>query len=210
MERSAWCEATVSPIVAQDHRVIDELEQAGVLILQAFRPVSDTVFIHVIRWEELPQRSTDDRLRLVVIADRAGEVEQREAARRGAAALIAVDRLRHDFGPVISCVTAGYYPMPYGIAPALVSRLDVPPTRIAADELAVLEQLLQGATTIDIADALGCSERHARRRLRAIWDNMGVSSRREGLTTAVQWGLGHEPHARGPGHRTDARLCDTP
>lgn len=188
-ERCAWCEVSVSPMVAQRHDLIDEFTKAGIRVLRAVGPVSDRLRIHVIAWEELPRRNTDDRLRLVVIAHRAGEPEQREAARRGAAALIAVDRLPGDLGPVIRCVTAGYYPLPYRLAPTLVSRLEAPPPSIGPDDLALLNQLLQGANTTEVAAALGCSERQTRRKLRTLWDRMGVSVRREGLTTAVRWGL---------------------
>lgn len=190
--RSTWCEVSVSPLVAQRSDLIDEFTKAGIRLVRAACPVSNTLRIHVIAWEELPRENTDDMLRLIVIADRAEEPEHREAARRGAAALIAVDGLRADLEPVLRCVTAGYYPMPYRIAPTMVSRLDAPPTSIGADELAMLGQLLHGATVADVAVVLRCSERHARRKLRAVWDQMGVNGRLEGLTTAARWGLGWE------------------
>lgn len=189
-DRGVWCEVSVSPMVAQRRDVTDAFTKVGIRVLRsAVRLVSDSQRIYVIAWDQLPWGNTDDRLRLVVIADRAEESEQREAARRGAAALIAVDRLQEDLESVIRCVTVGYYPIPYRIASTLVSRLDVPPSSIGADELDLLNRLLQGAKATEVAVALGCSERHARRRLRAVWDQMGVSGRREGLATAVRWGL---------------------
>ncbi|MDX2342892.1 MAG: hypothetical protein QNL12_03785 [Acidimicrobiia bacterium] len=178
-------------MIAQQHHLVEDLERAGVRVFTAARVPAGTARIHVIAWEELPRRNTDNSLRLVVITDRAGEPEQREAARRGAAALIAVDHLREDLGPVIWCVTAGYYPMPHSIVPTMVSRLEAPPPNIGEDNLALLSRLLRGANTAELAAALGCSERHARRRLRTLWNQMGVSGRREGLATAVRWGLPH-------------------
>ncbi len=180
---------SLSPVVAQRYDLTGKLEKVGIRVIRAGWPVTNAFRIHIVRWEELPRRHTDQRLRLVVIADRAQESEQREAVRRGAAALIAAQQLRDALEPVLRSVNAGYHPMPHDTVSMLVSRLEVPPTSIGANELALLEQLLQGASTMDIAAALGCSERHARRRLRALWDQMGVSGRREGLATAVRWGL---------------------
>lgn len=180
----------MSPLIAQRHDLIGEFEKVGIRVLQAVRPVPKTLRIHVIAWEELPRGHTDNTLRPIVIANRAEEPEQREAARRGAAAIIAVDQLQEDLVAAILSVAAGYYPMPYRIMPALVTRLDAPPPRVGADDLALLNRLLQGANITEVAAVLKCSERHARRKLRTLWDQMGVSGRREGLTTAARWGLG--------------------
>ncbi|MDX2343689.1 MAG: hypothetical protein QNL12_08175 [Acidimicrobiia bacterium] len=179
----------MSALVAQQHPLVDDLERAEARVYTSSRAPSGTQRIHVIAWAELIRGKFDDRLRLIVIAERAEEAELRLAARLGAAALIAADRLREDLWPVIQCVAAGYYPVPYRITPRLVSRLDIPPASIGLDELAVLEQLLQGATVADVAAGMGCSERHARRKLRTIWNQVGVSGRQEGLATAARWGL---------------------
>lgn len=183
------CDLSVSPLAAQQRHLVDELERVGARILPTARAPSGTPWLHVIAWEELADVKAHDRPRLVVVAERAEESEQRLAARLGAAALIAADRLREDLGPVIQSVAAGYYPVPHRIAPSLVSRLDIPPNSIGLDELAILERLLQGATVADVAAELGCSERHARRRLRTLWNQMGVSGRRQGLANAARWGL---------------------
>ncbi len=145
----------------------------------------------MIAWEELAEWKAEDTPSLIVIAQRADESEQRLAAKLGAAALIADDRLREDFASVIQAVTAGFYPVPLRVAPSLASRIAVPPASIGLDDVAILKYLLQGATVADVAAEMGCSERHARRKLRTVWDQMGVSGRREGLAEAVRWGLSH-------------------
>ena len=181
---------TVSPLVAKRYNLKRRSNEAPVRVTGTPGTDADHPRIHLIAWEELPQqRAAGDSPKLVVIANRAGEPDQREAARRGAAALIALDRLHEDLEPAIQAVAAGFYPLPADVASAVASRLETPPPSIGADNLTLLNQLLEGANVADLAGELGCSERHARRKLRAIWDQMGVAGRREGLATAARWGL---------------------
>jgi DNA-binding NarL/FixJ family response regulator len=131
------------------------------------------------------------RGRLLVAGDTGSEETHRHAIRNHVAAVIPSDVTPDQFGAIWSTVNAGYYPMPANLSSSIVGRLEKPPEDICLSgvERDIMKLLSEGATVANIAERVGCSERHARRRLRSLWDTLGADSRSQALVAATRWGL---------------------
>jgi len=119
------------------------------------------------------------------------EEEHRIALKIGAAAFVHSNMAHGDLLAVWAAALAGYYPLPRATAHPLVSRLERPPENIHLSDRdkVILAGLAQGDTMAEVAARLGCSERHARRQARAMWNTLGVPNRTQGLVSAARWGL---------------------
>lgn len=125
----------------------------------------------------------------VIVTD-IDEVTIRHAMETGVGAVIAPDISIDDLRAVLTAATHGYYPVPRHLSAIVASRLEAPkPQTLSRRDLTIRRHLAQGGTMIDLAQQLGCSERHARRHVRALWNTMGVHGRAQGLVAAARRGL---------------------
>ena len=91
---------------------------------------------------------------------------------------------------------------------------------VGAPEQRLIDQLAAGATIAQAARAVGYSERHARRILRGMWDELGARSNIEGMVMLARAGLldpANDPgllrqhiSRAGPGRDTTAEVDTTP
>jgi len=129
---------------------------------------------------------------VVLVAGATGsEGTHRYALSVGAAAVVHPAMAPEDLSVVWAAVLAGDYPLPLGIARSMARRLAQPPRQLVLSErdMIIVGGLSRGDTMAAIADRLGCSERHARRHTRSLWDTLGVANRAQGLVAAARWGL---------------------
>lgn len=125
----------------------------------------------------------------VVVTD-IDETTIRHAMETGVGALITPNISIEELRAVLTAATHGYYPIPRHLAQVMASRLEAPkPQTLSRRDLTILRHLAQGGTMIELAQELGCSERHARRHVRALWNTMGVHGRAQGLVAAARRGL---------------------
>jgi DNA-binding NarL/FixJ family response regulator len=137
-----------------------------------------------------PQRGSGAGVLLVAGSDPTEE-EHRFALRIGAAAFVHPGIADEDLATIWAAVMAGYYPLPRATAHPLASRLERPPAGLHLSGLdrIILAGLSRGDTMAEVATRLGCSDRHARRHARALWDTFGIPNRAQGLVAAARWGI---------------------
>ncbi|NOY56427.1 MAG: hypothetical protein GXP34_10635 [Actinobacteria bacterium] len=85
-------------------------------------------------------------------------------------------------------------------ARALATRLEEPPSDLAPDprQIAILGALAAGATLQTAANLIARSERHTRRLLHNLLDDMDISSSHAAITQATRWGWIPNPPAADP------------
>lgn len=126
----------------------------------------------------------------MIVTDVIDETVVRAAMRSGAAGGIPLDVTVEGARAILSAVVAGYFPIPRHLAPTLATRLkSSTPAGLTERDRILLDHLARGDTIRAIAQRLGCSERHTRRHIRALWKTMGVDGRAQGLVAAARQGL---------------------
>ncbi len=177
---------SLSDDVATHQRLVETLRRVPV------RLVSDghaQAAIRLIAQTE-PGAGSHGRIPPIVVADAIDETVVRAVMRSGAAGIITPDITVEEAPGILSAVSAGYFPIPHGLAVALATRLEPSsPADLTEQERVILDHLAHGDTITTIARRLGRSERHTRRHLRTLWDKMGVSGRAQGLVAAARQGL---------------------
>lgn len=170
-------------------RLVDTLQAVATeLTLIDDTPTASLDAYVVIATEHVPPLSLASGIQ-VIVTD-IDEVTIRHAMETGVGALIAPDISIDDLRAVLMAATHGYYPIPRHLAPVVATRLEGPkPQTLSRRDLTILRHLAQGGTMIELAQQLGCSERHARRHVRALWNTMGVHGRAQGLVAAARRGL---------------------
>ena len=130
------------------------------------------------------------RVPQVVVADIVDEIVVRAVMRSGAAGIMTPDITVEEAQMILAAIAIGWFPVPHHLAVALATSLEpATPAGLTKRDRIILEHLAHGDTTRVIAQHLGCSQRHTRRHLRALWDKMGVDGRAQGLVTATRQGL---------------------
>lgn len=172
-------------------RLVDTLQAVAseLIFIDDTQPRQPDCDAHVVvATEHVPPLSSASGIR-VILTD-IDEVTIRHAMETGVGALIAPNISIDDLRAVMMAATHGYYPVPRHLAPVVATRLEGPkPETLSRRDLTILRHLARGGTMIDLAQQLGCSERHARRHVRALWNTMGVHGRAQGLVAAARRGL---------------------
>lgn len=175
--------------VAAIPHLVDTLQAvASELILTSDTPSSDFDIYVLMAAEPLPSLRCRPVIRIIV-----STIEERTVrwgVRVGADAVMSPDVSVQDAHRVLEAATGGYFPVPSDLARALATRLEDPkPPMISERDRTILKLLAEGTTMSDIARELGCSERHARRQIRSLWNTMGVQNRAQGLVAAARRGF---------------------
>lgn len=184
---AAWT-IEASDAVADDQQLAEMLRRAPVRLVSADQHAQ--IDIRLIRLSEPPAEGFQGRIPRIVVTDAIDETAVRAVMRSGAAAIISPDVTVEEARAVLSAVAAGYFPVRRHLAVALATRLEPETlTGLTERDRIILGHLARGDTIATIAQRLGCSERHTRRHLRALWDKMGVDGRAQGLVAAARQGL---------------------
>jgi len=134
----------------------------------------------------------------------------RSALAHGAAAVIEPAIDWSHLHAVILAVDHNLAVVPAQHAPHMATRLQTPPStdQLTSVQRRLLNMVSAGLTIGDISAQIGCSERHARRQFRQIWDLLGAKGRVSGIIRAVRCGMLEEP-VRGGVVESDMATDDT-
>ncbi len=177
----------LSDAVTTNQRLVGTLRRVPARLVYDQHGEAD---VRLIRLSQPLARGSEDRIPRVIVADAVDEVVVRAVMRSGAAGIISPDVSVEEARAILSAAVARYFPIPHHLASALASRLEPPSAIVLTDrDRIILKHLARGDTIATIARRLGCSQRHARRHLRTLWDKMDVPGRAQGLITATRQGL---------------------
>lgn len=176
----------MSSAIAADRAFSAAVRDAAGAVCTAFDPACDLTLLDIA---EMTDAQTGGPT--VAVATHPTVADARRALGSGASGV--VDR-RGDPGALASALLAavgGFTVLPPNLAPALLTRLDDPPSTIALEpvDLELLQDLASGMTLDDVALLRDRSTRTIRRDLRDLWVRMGVTGRAQGLVLAARWGL---------------------
>lgn len=127
------------------------------------------------------------KVKIIVLAEHAGDVEISKALKKGARGYICKDVSRAELVDAIRTVARGGKYIPDGIAQILSENLgqeDLTPT-----EVNVLGMIVGGMSNKEIAFALDISENTVKTHNQNIFSKIGVSDRTSAATTAIKRGL---------------------
>ncbi len=129
--------------------------------------------------------------RCVVVSDDAVEDAQRGALESGASALTTPSTTGTELRAIIAAVHHGFAVIPSQLAPRIAERLQNPPDMapITNTQRQLLQLLATGHTLKEASVSAGCSERHARRHLRRLWDTLKTPNQTSGMVQAARYGL---------------------
>ncbi len=119
-------------------------------------------------------------LRVIAVAERGNESELQSALEHGASAAVLRDADADIFVAALRAVAAGYYLAPMGLSwNRLPRNSSLAIEKLSRDENLLLDCVFDGATVRSIALQKGWSLRTTHRRLRLLYQHLGVSSRSE-------------------------------
>ncbi len=173
--------------VATDQQLAETLRRIPARLVADDDPQAD---IRVVHLSPSVAGGSQRRVPQIVVVDAIDETTIRTVMRSGAAGIITPSVTVEEARAILTAVVAGSFPVPHHLAAHLATRLEpTTPDRLTARDRLMLDRLAQGDTIIMIARRIGCSQRHTRRHLRALWDKMGVNGRAQGLVAAARQGL---------------------
>lgn len=129
----------------------------------------------------------DDRARIIVLADHAGDAEISKALKKGALGYICKDVSADDLVKAIRVVNQGKKYIPSDIAEILSEHLGE--EELTKTESRILRYLVGGMSNKEIAFALDISENTVKTHVKNIFDKLGVSDRTSAATLAIRRGL---------------------
>ncbi|MGB2571029.1 hypothetical protein ACPFP2_21635 [Micromonospora citrea] len=109
----------------------------------------------------------------------------------GARAACAWDTSPQDLAMVVTAALAGRTVLPTWIVERLVGLVQQAPPEptVSAEELRWLQLLARGGSVTELSIIAGYSPREVFRRLRQLYQRMGVSNRQQAIAVAGTWGL---------------------
>ncbi|SCG40260.1 helix-turn-helix domain-containing protein [Micromonospora coxensis] len=138
-------------------------------------------------------RALRDRHDSVIVALlRSSEARDYQAAlTSGARAACAWDTSPQDLAMVVTAAVAGRTVLPTGIVERLVGLMQEAPPEptVSAEDLRWLQLLARGGSVTELSTIAGYSPREVFRRLRQLYQRMGVSNRQQAIALAGTWGL---------------------
>ncbi len=131
--------------------------------------------------------SEDERAKIIVLADHAGDAEISKALKKGALGYVCKDILPEELIKAIRFVNAGKKFIPSGIAAVLSENIGQ--EELTFSEQRILQMIVGGMSNKEIAFALDISENTVKTHVKNIFDKIGVSDRTSAATTAIRRGL---------------------
>lgn len=131
--------------------------------------------------------ATNERARIIVLADSAGDAEISKALRRGASSYICKDVSEDELIKAIRAVYAGKKYVQAEVAAILSENLfqeELTPT-----ETRILSEVVAGKSNKEIAFDLNISENTVKTHVKNVFDKLGVSDRTSAATLAIRRGL---------------------
>ena len=162
--------------------------------LQKFRELKPDVTILSLRTPDSCAIDTlkdyfaeDERSKIIVLADHAGDAEISKALKRGALGYICKDVSPDELIKAIRVVSAGRKYIPSGIAAVLSENIGQ--EELTNSEQKILQKIVGGMSNKEIAFALDISENTVKTHVKNIFDKIGVSDRTSAATMAIRRGL---------------------
>jgi DNA-binding NarL/FixJ family response regulator len=129
----------------------------------------------------------ENRAKIIVLADTAGDAEIRKALKKGAAGYVCKDVSPDELVKAIRAVNAGRKYIPQFIASVLSENIGQ--EELTNSEQRILQMIVGGMSNKEIAFALDISENTVKTHVKNIFDKIGVSDRTSAATTAIRRGL---------------------
>lgn len=129
----------------------------------------------------------DERAKIIVLADHAGDAEISKALKRGALGYICKDVSPSELTKAVRTVGAGRKYIPSDIAAVLSENIGQ--EELTNSEQKILQKIVGGMSNKEIAFALDISENTVKTHVKNIFDKIGVSDRTSAATTAIRRGL---------------------
>lgn len=131
--------------------------------------------------------AADERAKIIVLADQAGDAEISKALKKGALGYICKDVSPEELIKAVRVVGAGKKHIPPDIAAVLSENIGR--EELTNSEQRVLRMIVGGMSNKEIAFALDISENTVKTHVKNIFDKIGVSDRTSAATQAIRRGL---------------------
>lgn len=178
---------------SEDIKIIDEAEN-GAEGFEKFRELKPDVTILSLRMPDSCAIDSledyfgeDERARIIVLADTAGDAEISKALKKGALGYICKDVSPEELVKAVRKVNAGKKYIPQNIASVLSENIGQ--EELTVSEQRILQMIVGGMSNKEIAFALDISENTVKTHVKNIFDKIGVSDRTSAATTAIRRGL---------------------
>ena len=125
--------------------------------------------------------------RVIILTSFEKDEDIYRAIRAGAQGYLLKDTTEAEMITAINVVSSGNRYIPRHIASRLADRMMR--SDLTAREMQILEQLAQGSTNKEIADALDISDNTVRHHVNSIMEKLRVSDRTEAVATAIRSGV---------------------
>ena len=129
----------------------------------------------------------DKKAKIIVLAERAGDVEISKSLKKGALGYICKDVSEEELIKAIRVVNAGSKFIPETVAGILSANLGA--EELTKTEQRVLQMIVGGMSNKEISFALDVSENTTKTHIKHIFEKLGVSDRTSATTTAIKRGL---------------------
>ena len=173
--------------------IVGEAE-TGAEGLQKFRELKPDVTILSLRMPDSCAIDTlddylvaDERAKIIVLADHAGDAEISKALKKGALGYICKDVSPDELIKAVRVVGAGRKYIPSEIAAVLSENIGQ--EELTNSEQKILRMIVGGMSNKEIAFALHISENTVKTHIKNIFDKIGVSDRTSAATLAIRRGL---------------------
>lgn len=131
--------------------------------------------------------ATNERAKIIVLADHAGDAEISKALKKGALGYICKDASPDELIKAVRAVGAGRKYIPSEIAAVLSENIGQ--EELTNSEQRILKMIVGGMSNKEIAFALDISENTVKTHIKNIFDKIGVSDRTSAATLAIRRGL---------------------
>jgi DNA-binding NarL/FixJ family response regulator len=129
----------------------------------------------------------ENRARVLVLADTAGDAEISKALKKGALGYICKDISPDELVKAIRAVGAGKKYIPSDIAEILSENIGS--EELTAAETRILQQIAAGKSNKEIAYEMNISENTVKTHVKNVFEKLGVSDRTSAATLAIKRGL---------------------
>jgi DNA-binding NarL/FixJ family response regulator len=179
---------------AADNTGIIAEAETGAEGLRKFRDLKPDVTILSLRMPDSCAIDTledyfaaNERAKIIVLADHAGDAEISKALKKGALGYICKDVSPDELIKAVRVVSAGRKYIPSEIAAVLSENIGQ--EELTNSEQRILQMIVGGMSNKEIAFALDISENTVKTHVKNIFDKIGVSDRTSAATLAIRRGL---------------------